>query len=92
MGLGAETQDKYKAVPVFNKKLESRFVEYVSVGEGHVFAVTNDTTTLSWGDGLQGSLGNGDWRVQHDPVPVSIPDSNSRFKTVICGSNHTIAL
>lgn len=42
----------------------------VSVGYGHVLAVTYDHTVYSWGEGGCGQLGHGDTVSRHSPQLV----------------------
>ena len=62
----------------------------VSVGNGHMLAVTKDGTVLSWGNGEYGRCGNGK-RAQLLPEPVDLL-AGKMCVAVAAGFQHSLAL
>jgi alpha-tubulin suppressor-like RCC1 family protein len=63
----------------------------VSSGSGHTAAIKTDGTLWSWGDNINGQLGD-DTLDYSKPTPVTTFAGGTNWKQVACGLNHTAAI
>ena len=71
--------------------LQDKNVKQLSLGLGHTAVIVNQGTLYSWGAGWFGRLGHGDTNNVYVPKKIELL-VYKRFKTVSCGSYHTIAV
>ncbi|GMH35195.1 hypothetical protein BSKO_03063 [Bryopsis sp. KO-2023] len=64
----------------------------VSCGPYHTAASSEDGQLYTWGDGLCGKLGHGDWQSSLVPRPVQSLVMEGRVSAVSCGWWHTAAV
>ena len=64
----------------------------ISVGQGHVCAVLDDSSLTCWGSNEYGQLGDGTYERSNVPVEVSVIQEGSVVKSVSAGSGFTCAL
>lgn len=67
-------------------------IKSISVGEGHILALTYNNTILAWGRGNNGQLGDGDFVNKMYPINVVTDDNFSNIKKVVAGGRHSLAL
>lgn len=95
LGLG-HRYNQYK--PILIKSLTDVFIKKVACGQQHSLALTDDGRIYSWGLGVFGQLGHSNIKSQHVPKRienVTMEDDNEKevlFKSVACGSHHSLAL
>jgi len=63
-------------------------IRSIACGNYHSLAVTDDDALYSWGCGVDGQLGHGDYETIQLPKRVNIP----KVYQVSGGSSHTMAL
>ena len=64
----------------------------ISVGQGHVCAVLDDSSLTCWGSNEHGQLGDGTYERSNVPIEVSVIQQGSVVKSVSVGSGFTCAL
>ncbi|RKP19483.1 RCC1/BLIP-II [Rozella allomycis CSF55] len=78
--------------------LKNQFVKYIASGANHLIALTSDGKMWSWGCTEQGQLGRRLVARQElqTLIPRTVTNSrsklNSGYKTVVCGSYHTLTI
>ncbi|KAL4566531.1 hypothetical protein LXL04_030647 [Taraxacum kok-saghyz] len=72
-------------------KLTDNYVHDISCGSHHIAILTSKSEVYTWGKGSNGQLGHGDTKNRDSPTLVESL-TESRVKSVVCGSNVTIAI
>ena len=64
----------------------------ISAGKHHTCAITNNGTTVCWGQGSKGQLGNGDPSMKTSPTPIGTLPYGLSAVALAAGEEHTCAL
>ena len=65
----------------------------VAAGEKHAFCLTTAGTLFSWGSGILGQLGHGDYVSTTRPIPLGKRVcAGAKVQMVSCGQHHTMVL
>jgi len=65
----------------------------VAAGEKHAFCLTTAGTLFSWGSGILGQLGHGDYVSRQRPIPLGKQVcAGAKVQMVSCGQHHTMVL
>ena len=71
--------------------LTNIFVKDIDCGESHTVALTDKGEVYTWGGGLLGQLGHGDYFRQTLPIKVANL-ADSEIVQLSCGKRHTAAI
>lgn len=72
--------------------LEGEGVVDVRVGPTHGIALSDGGDCYTWGGGVYGQLGIGDFDVHHEPTLLESMQDGSTLRQVACGHDHTLAV
>jgi alpha-tubulin suppressor-like RCC1 family protein len=72
--------------------IEGEGIIEVAIGPTHAAAISDGGDLYTWGAGVYGQLGFGDYSVVRTPKLVQSLQDGSTLRQVACGQSHTIAL
>lgn len=83
--------DDYKE-PKLIVGLEGEGIVDVAIGPTHGAAISDGGDLYTWGGGVYGQLGIGDFDVHHEPTILESMQDGSVVRQLVCGHDHTVAV
>lgn len=87
--LGEQTEEK---VTSFVLKEEINQIEKISVNNKSVLALDKNGDLWSWGENINGQLGNGEYSSQIKTMPIKINDIKNKFKEISIGKQGSLMI
>lgn len=72
--------------------LEGEGIVDVAIGPTHGAAISDGGDLYTWGGGVYGQLGIGDFDVHHEPTILESMQDGSVVRQLVCGHDHTLAV
>ena len=89
--LKREIPEDYKE-PKLIVGLEGEGIVDVAIGPTHGAALSDGGDLYTWGGGVYGQLGIGDFDVHHEPTILESMQDGSVIRQIVCGHDHTVAV
>jgi alpha-tubulin suppressor-like RCC1 family protein len=86
-----ETNERYVSKPTLVETLIEENISNISCGSNYSIVRTSDLKVFSFGNGVEGVLGNGNTSATHVPQEI-MSFAGIKLKKIACGWNHCLAL